>query len=134
MSIGEETPGEPRRSRGLLVSLRELARTVVAMIHTRTELFALELARERARLTRVLLFTIVALVFLALGVVTATIFVIVLLWDSQRLLVIGLLTLVYLGIGAALSLAARREITASASPFSASLGELKKDRDKLFSR
>ena len=134
MSTGEETPGGPGRSRGLLVSLRELVRTVVAMLHTRTELFALELARERVRLTRLLLFTIAALVFLALGALTATIFVIVLFWDSQRLLVIGLLTLVYLGIGAGLALAARREIAASAAPFSASLGELKKDRERLFSR
>ena len=104
MSIGEETPEGPRRSRGLLVSLRELARTVIAMIHTRTELFALELARERARLIRLLLFAVAAVLFLALGAFTATIFIIVLFWDSQRLLVIGLLTLVYLGIGAALVL------------------------------
>ena len=134
MSTGEDTPGDPRRSRGLVVSLRELARTLVTMIHTRTELFALELARERTRLIRLLLFGIIALVFLALGMVTATIFVIVLFWDSQRLLAIGLLTLIYLGIGAALAFAARREIAAAASPFSASLGELKKDREKLFSR
>ena len=91
-------------------------------------------ARERTRLIRSLLFTVIALVFLALGMVTATIFIIVLFWDSQRLLVIGLLTLVYLGIGAALALAAKARIAASGSPFSASLGKLKKDRERLFSR
>ena len=122
------------RSGGLLVSLRELARTLAAMVHTRAELLALEFARERARIVRFLLLAIAAVFLLALGVLTATIFIIVLFWDSQRLVVIAFLALLYLGAGLAMVFAAKREVTRFVRPFASSLAELKKDGDELISR
>lgn len=122
------------RSSGLLASLRELAKTVAALVYTRAELLALELARERARVVRFLLLAIAALFLLALGALTATLFIIVLFWDSQRLVVIGFLALVYLGAGVAMAFAAKREIAHAAHPFASSLAELKKDGAELTSR
>ena len=133
MATGGGSTDVPR-SRGLLASLRELAKTVAAIVRTRAELLALELARERARVLRILLLAIAALFLLALGALTATIFVIVLFWDSQRLVVIGFLALVYLAAGVAMVFAARREITRAAHPFASSLAALKKDGDELNSR
>ena len=133
MGTGGESTDVPR-SRGLLASLRELAKTVAAMVHTRAELVALELARERARVLRFLLLAIAALFLLALGALTATIFIIVLFWDSQRLVVIGFLALVYLAAGVAMAFAAKREIARVAHPFASSLAALKKDGDELASR
>jgi len=59
--------------------------------------------------------------------------VIVLFWDSQRLVVIGFLTLLYFAIGAGIVAFAKREAGRSKRPFSASLEELGRDRER-FSR
>ena len=119
------------RTTGLLGSLRRLGASVVAMLHSRVELLARELERERVRVTRLLVLAMIALFFLALGALTATVFVIALFWDSQRLMVIGFLTLLYLGVGAAVAIFARREALRGARPFSASLAQLEKDREQL---
>ena len=116
---------------GLFTSLRKLGSTLFATLHSRIELLALELDRERTRITRLVLLGLAAVFFLALGAITATIFVIVLFWDSQRLVVIGFLTVLYLGIGAALVGFARRQAELSKRPFSASLEELRRDRERL---
>ena len=133
MDTGGERPDEPR-SRGLPASLRELAKTILAVVHTRAELVALEFARERARLLRILLLAVAALFMLALGALTATIFIIVLFWDSQRLVVIGFLAVVYLAAGVAMAFAARREVARLTRPFASSLAALKKDGEELTSR
>jgi uncharacterized membrane protein YqjE len=129
---GERT--DAPRSRGLPASLRELAKTLLAIVHTRAELVALEFARERARVLRVLLLAVAALFMLALGALTATIFIIVLFWDSQRLVVIGFLAAVYLAAGVAMVFAAKREAARVAHPFASSLEALKKDSEELTSR
>ena len=116
---------------GLLVSLRRLGASLFALVHSRIELAALEIAREKTRITRLVLLGIVALFFLGLGAITATIFIIVLFWDSQRLVAIGFLTVLYLGIGAAVLSLVRKEAVESKRPFSVSLEELRKDRDRL---
>ena len=117
--------------RGPLASLRRLVTTLVSTLHSRAELFALELQRERVRIGRRLLLGVAALFFLALGALTATIFLIVLFWDSQRLVVIGFLTLLYLGLGVGIAIFAKREAERSTRPFPATIAQLKKDRDKL---
>ena len=82
MALQRPRAPEPR---GLNASLRRLGTTLCATLHSRIELLALELARERTRVTRLVLLGLAALFFLTLGAITATIFVIVLFWDSQRL-------------------------------------------------
>ena len=123
-----------REGPGLLASLRRLGSTVVTTVHSRAELFALELERERIRVTRLLLLGVAALFFLALGALAATIFIIVLFWDSQRLVVIGALTALYLGIGIGIAMFAKREADRSTRPFASSVAQLQKDRDKFSSR
>lgn len=114
--------------RGFFVSLRRLGSTFLATLHSRVELLAHELEREKTRVTRLVLLGIAALFFLALGAITATIFIIVLFWDSQRLVVIGFLTVLYLGLGAGILSFARKESEEARRPFSATLEELRKDR------
>lgn len=121
------------RSGGLLASFRRLCATLLEILHTRVELLSRELERERIRITHLLLLGIGALFFFALGALTLTIFIIVLFWDSQRLVVIGFLTLLYLGIGAGLAMFAKREAARSATSFAASVAELKKDRERFAS-
>jgi len=123
--------GGPAAGGGLFSTLKTAAATLLAAVHTRFELLAAEVEEERVRLLRLALFALIALFFLALGVVMATLFVVVLFWDSQRLLVIGLLTVVYVTAGAVVAQVARREAQGRGRLFAASLGELKKDRERL---
>lgn len=123
---------EPRApGGGLRSSLRRVGASIAAVVHSRIELAALEFEREKTRITRLVVLGVVALFFLGLGAITATIFIIVLFWDSQRLVAIGFLTVLYIGIGAGMLSLVRKEAVESTRPFSASLEELRKDRDRL---
>lgn len=123
---------EPRAPEGgLLVSLRRIVASIAAIVHSRVELATLEFEREKTRITRLIVLGVIALFFLALGAIGATIFVIVLFWDSQRLVAIGFLTVLYLGIGGGVIALLRKEAAESKRTFSATLEELRKDRDHL---
>jgi uncharacterized membrane protein YqjE len=125
-------PVSPAAS-SLFESLRRLGATLLAILHTRAELFAREFQRERMRITRLLLLGVGALFFFSLGMLTLTMFIIVLFWDSQRLVVIGFLTALYLGIAAGLIIYAKREVARATRPFATTVAELKKDRDQFSS-
>src|SRR3954470_15257942 len=104
--MDDSAPGRTR-SPGLLASLRRLGSTAVELLRTRFELIATEFEEERARVTRLVVFCAVAAFFLSLGVITLTLFVIVLAWDTHRVLATGILALVYLGLGTIAALKAR---------------------------
>ena len=123
-------PAAPKpASQGLFASLRRLASTFTATLHSRAELLGYEFERERVRITRLALLGVVALFFLALGMLTATVFVIVLFWESQRLVAIGFLTVLYFAIGGGIALYARQEAGRAAHPFSGTLEQLRQDRE-----
>ena len=119
---------------GLLASLRQLGSALAATLHSRAELLSYELQRERIRATKLLVLGVAAFFFLTLGAITATIFVIVLFWDSQRLVVIGFLTVLYLGLSAGIVAAIKRETARAKRPFSASVEQLRRDREHLSRR
>lgn len=128
----ERAPGG--QSPGLVQSLRRLAATLVALLQTRLELLATELEEERVRLVQVLLWGCIALAFLLLGVVMLTLFVVVLFWDTHRVLVSGLLAVTFIAIGLAAVAVARSRARARSRLFSASLAELANDREQLTPR
>ncbi|HYC46128.1 MAG TPA: phage holin family protein [Burkholderiales bacterium] len=129
MALQGPRAAAPRSSPGLLASVKRLGATFVATLHSRIELIAHEFERERIRVTRLLLLAVAALFFLLLGAMTATMFVIVLFWDSQRLVVIGFLTVLYVGLGAGLLLFTKTEAARSKRPFSSTVEQLRKDRE-----
>ena len=133
MSADARSAGHTRTG-GLGAALRRLGATFFALLHTRIELLTTELQRERVRITRLALLAVVALFFFTLGAITFTVFVIALFWDSHRLLAIGVLTLIYLGVAAGIALFAKREAARGRRPFSASLAQLEKDREQLLSK
>jgi uncharacterized membrane protein YqjE len=133
MSLNARSPGQAGKP-GLLTSLRRLGATVVAVLQTRAELIAREFERERVRVTRLLILGVVGLFFFALGTITFTIFIIVLFWDSQRLVAIGFLTLLYFAIAAGIAIFAKREAARGAKPFSSTIAQLKHDCELLSPR
>jgi uncharacterized membrane protein YqjE len=122
---------ETGHSESLIDSLRDLARTVVAVVETRIEIFASEIDEERARLARVLVLAVVAAFCLGLAVVLLVLVVAVVFWDTNRVLAVGVITGVFaLGAIAAL-LALRSTIRQRPKFLSATLAELRKDGKEL---
>lgn len=119
---------------GLFDSLKGLAASLVAIVHTRLDLLSTDLEEERARLVSVLLMLFVALFCFAIGVVLLTILIAVVFWDSHRLLALGGLTGFFLASGVAAFWHSRRKFRAKPKLFAASLAELSKDRQHLMDR
>jgi len=121
-------------SKGLLESLTTLAATLVAIVQTRLELLSADLEENREHLMSLLVLTLVALFCLGVGVVLATILLVVAFWDTQRLMVLGLLAGLFLTGGIAAWLFVMHKIKTKPRAFAASLSELFKDRQQLISR
>jgi len=133
MAFEAQNPGTSRRG-GLFDSLKVLTATLIAIAHTRLELLSTELEEEWLRLSSMLVWTLVALCCAGLGVVLATLFVVVVLWDRYRLLALGIPAILFI-LGAALAwLVVRGKARAKPRLFAASLTELSKDREELTSR
>jgi uncharacterized membrane protein YqjE len=130
MAGADRTAGAARAG-GLLSSMKKLIATLLAVVQTRLALFANEVHAEGLRLAQMLWLGAAAVFFLACGVLLLTLLVIVMFWDTNRVLAIGSFAVLYLAIGAALAWAARSRAAAGTRLFEASLGELKKDRDRL---
>jgi uncharacterized membrane protein YqjE len=122
---------EAGRAGGLLDSLRKLAATGVAALHTRLEIVATEIEEEKTRLARIAVLAALAGFCVALAVNLAVLFLVVLFWDTNRLLAIGVLAGVFAASGAALGVLLRNAITRRPRLLSATLAELRKDRKEL---
>lgn len=116
-------------SGGLFASLRGLVTTGVATVRTRLELLATELQEEKARLVGLVVYGAVAAIFLSVGLIFLAVFLTVLLWDSHRLLVLGMFTMLFLVGGTVAFITARRHANTPSGLFSASLAELARDQE-----
>lgn len=129
--MAEKTPGG---SKGLLESLTTFATTLVAIAHTRLELLSTDLEEAREHLLSLLLLSLAALFCLVVGVLLATILLVVAFWDTHRLLVLGLLAGFFLAVGMAAFGFAKHKARTKPRLFAASLLELFKDRQQLDTR
>jgi uncharacterized membrane protein YqjE len=116
---------------GLFVSLKNLSATFIGIVHTRLDLFRTDLEEERLRLMSLLLTAFVSLFCLCVGVVFFAIFMVVALWDTHRLLVLGSVAGVFLLAGGTLCVLAIRTLKTMPRMFEASLAELSKDQQQL---
>ena len=129
--MAEKTPGE---SKGLLASLTTLAATLVAIAHTRLDLLSADMEEDRVHLLSLLVLTLTALFCLGVGVVLATMLLVVAFWDTQRLLVLGSLAGLFLAVGMTAWMIVMHKAKTKPRVFAASLSELLKDRQQLVSR
>ncbi len=119
---------------GLFGSVKALAITLLAIAHTRLELLSVDLEEEWVRLSSLLMWTFAALFCAGVGLVFAILFLVLLLWDSHRLLALGIPAILFL-LAAALSwLIVRGKYRSKPRLFAASLAELAKDREQFNSR
>lgn len=122
---------ETRSTGGILDSVRQLGATFVGLLHTRIEIVATEIEEERVRLRQGLLLAIVAGFSLAVAALLAVMFLVVLFWDTHRLIAMGVLFLVFFGIAAGCVLTLARHARSRPRLFSTTLSELAKDGERL---
>ena len=119
------------REPGFFDSLKAVITDFAALLHTRLELASTELEEELERLKQMLLLAAVSLFCFSVGVILLTIFVVVLFWDTHRLLALGGLAAFYLIAGLIVALVMRNKAAALPKFLSGTTSEFIKDRERL---
>lgn len=122
---------EPAPGKSLGSRLRDYTAGALGILQTRLELLATELQEEKLRLGTLLGYAAAAFFFLGFGAVLLALFLTVLLWDSHRLLALGVFTALFLAIGIIAALAAARIGRQGTRLFAASISELAQDREMI---
>ena len=112
-------------------SLRGLASTVLELLQVRLELFSVEAQEEVLRVGALMVYGAVAVTFLSLGLTFLALLITVALWDSHRLLALGIFTALFLLTGGVAAWLARERVRNGTRLFSASIEELRQDREEL---
>ena len=119
------------RESGFFSSLKQLLGTVLEIAQVRLELLGTEVELEKRRIFDGLMWAAMALLCMGIGLVLLCGFVILLLWDGYRIAAVGVLALLFVGLGTFLARDAMKRIQNSQTMFSASLNELKQDQTGL---
>ena len=112
-------------------SLRELARTLLSFAETRARLAATEIEEQAIRLTEILVLIAVALFFFGLTLLFVALLIVLVFWDSNRLLAAGLLAALFLAAGAVAAFVARARMRERPKFLAATLSELQQDHDRI---
>ena len=124
----------PDAGKGLLASLMALAATLVAMAHTRLELLSTDLEEEREHFFSLLVLALATLFFLGFGMLLSVFLLVVVFWDTHRILVLATLAGLFLLAGIVTWRIALHKTRTKPRFFAATMSELLKDRQQLVSR
>jgi uncharacterized membrane protein YqjE len=116
---------------GLFRSLRNLVATFVAFLQTRLELLTTELQEEIHRAAALLVWGFVALISTAFALFFVGITIIVIYWDSQRVLAAMLVTGAFVALVVIAIVVLMVKIHSKRRIFDATRSELAKDREQL---
>lgn len=109
-------------------TISQLGSTLIGAASTRLELFALEAGQQKASLITILSMVFGALLFSTLAVLVFSLLLALYFWPTDyRYWALGVLVVLYAGLGVGLFLAVRRRLTTGPIPFSATLSELRRD-------
>lgn len=112
-------------------SARRMLGTIIALLHTRLELFTTEIEEEIHRAVGILLWGVIALFFGSLTVLMVAFLVIIIFWDDHRILAASLVTATFLVMTFVFALLARARLRAKDRFMGSSIEELKRDRESL---
>jgi uncharacterized membrane protein YqjE len=118
----------------IIDSLSRLAATVLETLHTRLELFSVEVEEEMARYSSYLLWIVVALFCAGVAILLTILFIVVIFWDSHREAVLLTLIGVFAGVALYLSWWLRESMRNKPRLLGYTLDELKRDTSTLRSR
>jgi uncharacterized membrane protein YqjE len=128
--IRESEPKVPKAG-GMRSAFAELVESFIGLASTRAQLAGIELVEERDRLILRSGLMLAGLLLIAVAALFAGAFVVVLFWDTHRLVAIATVTLVLAVAGALMLLRAKAIGRDAPQPFAATLAELEKDRGRL---
>jgi len=121
----------PHSAQSLLGSLKSLTALVVAIGHNRLNLLSTDLEIAREHMVSVLMMVLVALFCLCFGALLLALFVVVIFWDTHRLIALGSVTGLFIVVGALCLWRVLKSLKAMPATFEASLAELAKDFKQL---
>lgn len=127
----DSSNGPSSQGRGLGASLQGLMATLLAIFHTRLELLVTEIEEEKRRVLATVAWGAVAVLVGCFALAFAAVFITVLFWDSHRLWVLGLMTVVFGVISAWAMRRVKTLVRESGAMLSATLAELDADRQAL---
>lgn len=119
---------------GLLDSVRRMGSSFLALIHTRVELFAVELQEQKLRAIGLLGWLVAALALAVAGILLVIGILGLFLWQHAGYAGLIGLALATLGGSVGLLWMLRRRILSEPDPFAASISEMGKDLECLESR
>lgn len=121
----------PTTPPGLLDSARRVLVSLIEIGQTRLELASTEVEEERLRIAELLLYATVSLFFLGVGLVLASMWIVLLYWDTHRELVLAGLSGIFLLVGAGLAITWRHKARHKPKLLATTVAELQRDRDAL---
>jgi len=121
-----EPPGS-----GFLESVGHLVITAVEMAHTRLELVFIELQEGLEGLVGLVVWSLVALLAAMMGLLFGGLTLVLVFWDTHRVLVAGLITCVFLLLAAAATRVVLGKLRLERGLFTTTLSEMAKDRAVL---
>ena len=125
-----DRPRSPDGREGLFGSLKGVGATLLAMGQTRLELLGNEIEVQKIQVLRMLLLAQALLFCAGVGLVLLVVLLALLAWE-QRLALVAVLTVVFLGAAAGFYRALMRIVNAPEPAFAATLAELQEDIRKL---
>jgi uncharacterized membrane protein YqjE len=124
MSLPSSDASTAARVRGLFADVIELAQV-------RLELFTVEAREELSGLASMAVMGALAVVLMSFGLIFLAVFLTVLMWDTHRLLALGIFTTLFLGGGTVLALLVWQKARKGLRLFSVTRSELQRDQERL---
>lgn len=110
----------------------DLSSTAISIVRTRLELFALEAGEQKASLLKLLALLFGALLFSTLALLVFSLLIALIFWPTEyRYWAIGILIIIYAGLGAIMFISIANKLSKGPMPFSATLEELGRDLQML---
>jgi uncharacterized membrane protein YqjE len=132
--VDPAAPGSDGPVSSLFKSISNLFATLIAIAQTRVELLTTELQAEVQRSGEIIVWTLVALLSASMALLWIAIFIVVLLWDSHRVLA-GLSVIVFFSLITLIAaLVLRAKIRGKPRLLEGTRAELAKDREQLSRR
>lgn len=122
---------EPTSDGGLPASFRRLGSSLLGLVRTRIELFAVELQEQKLQATGLLLWLAVAVALSVAAILLALGTLALFLWNTAGYPGLVGLSLLVAGAAAGVLLLIRRRILRAAPPFAATAAEFQKDLEHL---
>ncbi len=122
---------DERAGSGLFGSLRRAASHLAELAHTRLELVGVEMEARLLHSRHVMLWSVVALFSASLAMLMLAVTVLIVFWDTHRLLAAATITACFTLMAVGAALVVRHRVGERPRLLAATIGELKRDAESL---